>query len=233
MGVLMMKVSELMNILRTNNKKLIPDSVTIKYPDVLSDYINNSAKYDLMFDVKYGDLNLISKFNVDNAIDLNSTLIEILFVDNAYKYDKLFKTLSLEYNPIDNYNRDESVEITNDEITHTTIYGASKTTNIYGNSVSNNELLKSAYNDNDYSKDSKTVLTENERTDTSTNDSKTDTTTDSPHKITTHSVIKGNIGVTTSQQMIESERSLAYFVFYDIIFNDIINRISTGVWCYD
>lgn len=233
MGVLMMIVSELMNILQTNNKKLIPDTVTTKYPDMLSDYINNSSKYDLMFNVKYGNLTLISNITTDNAIDISEPLIEILFVDNAYKYEKLYNTLSLEYNPIENYNRDESVEITNDEITHTTVYGASKITNIYGNSVSNSESLKSAYNDEDYTKDSKTVLTENEKTDTMTNDTKTDITTDSPHKIKTHSIIKGNIGITTSQAMVLSERSLAYFVFYDIIFNDIVNHISSGVWCYD
>ena len=42
--------------------------------------------------------------------------------------------------------------------------------------------------------------------------------------------IHGNIGVTTTAQMLEGERKLSYFAFMEIVYNDIINEITKGVW---
>ena len=41
---------------------------------------------------------------------------------------------------------------------------------------------------------------------------------------------KGNIGVTTSQQMLESEREVAYFELVKIIAHDTVNAICSGLW---
>ena len=41
---------------------------------------------------------------------------------------------------------------------------------------------------------------------------------------------KGNIGVTTSQQMLESERQIAYFELIKIIAHDTVNAICSGLW---
>lgn len=41
---------------------------------------------------------------------------------------------------------------------------------------------------------------------------------------------QGNIGVTSTQNLIQQEREIALFAFYSIIFNDIINFISIGVF---
>ena len=41
---------------------------------------------------------------------------------------------------------------------------------------------------------------------------------------------KGNIGVTTSQQMLESERQVAYFELIKIIAHDTVNAICSGLW---
>ena len=41
---------------------------------------------------------------------------------------------------------------------------------------------------------------------------------------------KGNIGVTTSQQMLESERQVAYFELVKIIAHDTVNAICSGLW---
>ena len=41
---------------------------------------------------------------------------------------------------------------------------------------------------------------------------------------------QGNIGVTSTQNLIQQERDVALFSFYSIIFNDIINFISIGVF---
>lgn len=41
---------------------------------------------------------------------------------------------------------------------------------------------------------------------------------------------KGNIGVTTSQQMLDSERKVAYFELIKIIAHDTVNAICSGLW---
>lgn len=233
MGVLIMKISDLMTILKTNNKHLISDAIIEKNPELLSVYNNNKNNYDLKFNMLYGKLNLLDSFENSDAIELSDALISILFDDNAYKYNKLFNTLSLEYDPIENYNRDETITTNYGNTMRTENYGLSKTSNIYGDAVTENENFKSAYNENDYSKDSKSVITDKTKTDTTTIDAKTDTVSESAHTDSIHNITKGNIGVTTSQQMIQSERDVANFVLYDIIFNDIIDSISTGVWCDD
>lgn len=228
-----MEISELMLILKRNNKNLISDAIIEKNPDLLSVYNNNKNNYDLKFNMLYGKLNLLDSFENSNAIELSDALISILFDNNAYKYNKLFKTLSLEYNPIENYNRDEIITTTYGGTTRTENYGLSKTSNVYGDAVTENENLKSAFNEIDYSKDSKSVITDKSKTDTTTIDAKTDIVSESAHTDSIHNTTKGNIGVTTSQQMIQSERELANFVLYDMIFNDIIDTITTGVWCDD
>ena len=41
---------------------------------------------------------------------------------------------------------------------------------------------------------------------------------------------KGNIGVTTSQQMLQSERDVAYFELVKLIAHDTVNAICSGLW---
>ena len=42
--------------------------------------------------------------------------------------------------------------------------------------------------------------------------------------------ISGNIGVMSTQDMIEQERKIALFSFYQIVFSDFINMYTIGVW---
>lgn len=60
------------------------------------------------------------------------------------------------------------------------------------------------------------------------NSARNDNQTFSEHK----DVIErqGNIGVTSTQNLIRQERDIALFAFYNIIFNDIINFISIGIF---
>ena len=59
----------------------------------------------------------------------------------------------------------------------------------------------------------------------------TDATSRNENETYTHkSHIYGNIGVTTSQQMLESEREVAYFNFVSIIAHDIIKLIAICIY---
>ena len=59
----------------------------------------------------------------------------------------------------------------------------------------------------------------------------TDATSRNENETYTHkSHMYGNIGVTTSQQMLESEREVAYFNFVSIVAHDIIRRIAICIY---
>lgn len=141
-------------------------------------------------------------------------------------WQKLYNTLLLEYNPIENYDRKEDITETR-EISRETSGRTSGTTSESGstNSTANNEMKRdvSAENAEDYQADSRdtgtgTIADSSQRdlnmeSENSGDESSTDKFT---HTNWTH----GNIGVTTSQQMIQSERELVRYVIYEEIAND-------------
>lgn len=58
------------------------------------------------------------------------------------------------------------------------------------------------------------------------NDEKVDTKSKTTRTLTK----RGNIGVTTSQQMLDAERQIAMFSFVDIVLRDVVNLLAKGVW---
>ena len=111
-------------------------------------------------------------------------------------HQKLWDTLSLEYDPISNYDRQE-ISTRNTSSTSSGVNTGS------GNSTNINEI--SPFNASGYTPDSK--ATNSSSTTASNSDQSTGT-----DRYTSH--VYGNIGVTTSQQMIESERAVSRFDIY-------------------
>lgn len=120
---------------------------------------------------------------------------------------KLIDTTELDYNPIDNYNRVEEINRKYDEANE-------NTTKTDGTSTRNSdqESKVSAYDSDDY-------LPKEKVNGTSTDTDKTDTKGTGKNNITEKitNVTKGNIGVTTTQQMIEAERKVVTFSVYNWI----------------
>lgn len=125
------------------------------------------------------------------------------FLTRLENYQKIVDALGEDYNPIHNFDRYEIKD--------------EKTTNNANNknvdSINGNEEYKtSAFNSNDYQPKDKTTSTQT-RTDTR-EDKQNGTYTSNNH-------LYGNIGVTTSQQMIESEMELRQtYIIYDMIATD-------------
>lgn len=70
-----------------------------------------------------------------------------------------------------------------------------------------------------------------ESTTGSRTDNGTNTTVVSGTETNKHTAnISGNIGVMSTQDMIEQERKIAMFSFYQIVFSDFINMYTIGVW---
>lgn len=152
--------------------------------------------------------------NVKDNLLLETESMEILYPNTLFLkmaitvwsqerfdvWDKLYATTQFQYDPIENYDRNESSTSKN-------WGGASGTTT--------NTASATAYNKDDFSDTAKTVSSGNN---TSSSDG------------TYTSRVHGNIGVTTTQQMIEQERKTVEFCMTEYIINDFISRFCVGVY---
>lgn len=168
---------------------------------------------------------LIENYLDNNTVSDDNKIIIAQAIYTIYikNWNALYKTLSLEYNPIENYSMTETENV---QDTHKgTLESNGNNTNTYTettivNDTSNNQLW--GFNSTD-------SVNSDKQTGDTTRDA--ESTMDSTHKntdretkdITSDRTLKrsGNIGVTTSQQMIESERQLWLWNFFESVFSDI------------
>lgn len=182
------------------------------------------------FDVLALRPNFFDDADIDNRLDKDEIKMAILercgtllplytntemfksFSDSFFKQrkniiSKLIDSTEFEYNPIANYDSTEEVTRKYDE----------KTTNqnqTIGNSTRNSaqENNVSAYDSDVYQPKEKLVGTTN---DNDTTNGSGSGTSDITENLTTRK--RGNIGVTTTQQMIEAERKVVLFNVYNWI----------------
>lgn len=149
---------------------------------------------------------------------------------------KLDATLHLEYNPIENYDRKEDIEEkrTTDRATSGTASGTNGETNAEERTENETSLHDvSAENASDYQPDSKDTVTGGGTSsyrrdiDTSSETSGTENITDT---FTRSNRTHGNIGVTTSQQMIQSERDLVRYSLIEEIAEDYRDAFCLDVY---
>ena len=162
--------------------------------------------------------------------------ITFWFSRRLFDFDRMYKSLRTEYSPIENYDRIEDIKREyKDSGTDTEILtlGSSTTSSHTGTDTDSaqgggsNEKGVSAYNEDGYTNREKDTETHNSNntqtynstvTNTGSGSDKTQTDYGKQSTETENTRIHGNIGVTTSQQMIESEMSLrAKYDIYKII----------------
>ena len=187
----------------------------------LEDNINVELDIDYLFN-RSG--NKITSTLVDFFVDRETgkiddlsliTLANVLFTKYGAKWIKEYATLSLEYNPINNYDMTE--QMTNDITTHQ--FGHTNTRT--DNTDETVETEKAGFNSSDYTPVDMVNTKGNAGT---VADVETGTNTDTRNYLLTRS---GNVGVTTSQQMIESERKLWLWDFFDSVVYPDIDKILT------
>lgn len=166
----------------------------------------------------------------------------------AVIWEKLLATTQFEYNPIENYNRqDDFREYSNHNIDRSRVDKNTSSSEFDGKTTGSEERQiindtinsVSAYNELDFAnKDRSTTdqgQTESAKQNsnsTTTAQNKTDVNEEesgannSEHSGNSH----GNIGVTTTQQMIEEERRVVQFNIYDYIINSFKNRFCLLVY---
>lgn len=170
----------------------------------------------------YGDYVLLDKYTINP--DSLAGDVTAWYAANAYKYEGLKKSTEFEYNPIENYRMTEEGKDTdsgNDVTTNN--YGERSEKMSYGNSRTTQEYKVSPYETTDYTSKEKNDIIGDAREDNVTVESREDKSTIQHGKSTAHELTRsGNIGVTTSQQMIESERNLVDFSVILVVVKDIM-----------
>ena len=126
--------------------------------------------------------------------------IEVWAAERLDVWTKLYATTQLQYDPIENYDRNESSTSKN-------WGGSSGSTTVTGSAT--------AYNSDTFKDTSKSASS---GSNTSSSDG------------TYTSRVHGNIGVTTTQQMIQQERDSVQFCMTEFIINDFITRFCVGVY---
>lgn len=185
---------------------------------------------------------------VDYDASTLATLTRIWHLSNNYKFAGIAATMRFDYDPISNYDRTETEttqrtpNLTNTE-TRNTLTTDGGTTTTQG-SVTDSQTAdstgsvapfdsatfanaqKSATTAGGTSTDSQTVTHGKTQADTGTvthNETGTDTTGRQSH-------VSGNIGVTTTQDMIRQEREIINFNFLEYYCKEWVNAITCGVW---
>lgn len=195
-------------------------------------YRMNAYKYTHLYETTQLDYNPIENYRmVETGTDKNEGETEVI--------------TDIGERTITNNNGQQTITYRNGEVNQQLNYGENRQTNQTG--VAPNET--SVYNNLE-----QTISTTNARQDTNiTNEitnteqrsdkvdsmiegGKMDTTNTKNNNTLTHSLERsGNIGVTTSQQMLESERQISDFSIYDIIAKDIIKQLCNlnlnEGWC--
>lgn len=146
--------------------------------------------------------------------------INYWFARRLFDFGRMYDALRTEYSPIENYDRKENItrdyENSGSDKASTTLGSTTTSSNVGSN---DNENKVSAYNETDYTNREKDIQSYNS---TVTNTGSGTDTTKTEYGLKRKEVedirVHGNIGVTTSQQMIESEMSLrAKYDIYKII----------------
>lgn len=159
-------------------------------------------------------------------------LIGVWSAGSQYEWSKLYETMQLTYNPIDNYDRTETRTLTS-QGTGTGADGGSdslSTSKSHQGSEQNTGKV-TAFN-------SGTLADKNQNSGTSSaTDTETASTTygktkqESFNKTDTETIrARGNIGVTTTMQMLKEQRDIVKFNLYDIITEEFKYRFCILVY---
>ena len=168
---------------------------------------------------------IIENYLENNTVsdDNKITIAQAIFSIYIKNWNALYKTLSLEYNPIENYSMTETENVQDSHkgtVESDTTDTSTNTENTIVNDTANNQLW--GFNSTDSVNSDRQVgdTTRNVNDTRNATHKNTDTET---KDITSDRTLKrsGNIGVTTSQQMIESERQLWFWHFFENVFSDI------------
>lgn len=218
----------------TNTFFYIMGNDETNYP-LVKDFIKSSNVYDLNMDYfgghsadKYISPLLEKMYNHSRDAEssfnaLNTMIVKVIYNRFAEKWKHIYDALMTEYNPLENYSMEEirtpdlSFDETENEKSDIKTSRETTATNKY-----------KGFN----ADDPVTINKTDGKEDVEISGAKLD---NEVSKTTTHTGTEtltraGNIGVTTSQQMLESEFKVRQYDFYKMIYNDIDSVLCLSVY---
>lgn len=208
--------SKIENAIDNDNINIIMDSID-------SVIIYNNSKYEKLYNttiLKYNPLDNVNATITTNYGAISNTKVKGQQTDTHERDAKTDSTT-------DNLGAVQTTRGANDITETNNIYGFN-TTSANGVNADKKTINNGSYTDTigqhtntntlNYGKDKLTEIYGN-RSDTDSTQAHTDTITR-----------VGNIGITSSQDLLKQEREVAIFIYFDYIFTDIIKTITTGVF---
>lgn len=196
-------------------------------PDILDDFaVPDGVSKKILFPLLVADTSDLEILYPDP--DVMKYMVSAWSRSLEYKWEHLYKTTTAEYNPIENYDRTEEWTTNNKGTEFSTVNqsGDGKTSPRGTDTVTHEvagydsgTLVQSERTRTDAGIETNSQTHSNMTGNNSTEN--TETRTGRAH---------GNIGVTTSQQMLQSERDIADFSIYNAIIRDFINRFCLEVY---
>ena len=231
------------NRLKVSDLYTISDILTTGYQSIfyflaqveeLQDFISDGENGNIEtlqedYYIGHSSDKFISPF-VEKLFNSGKTPVEISeYVANicinrfGVKWAKIYDALLTEYNPLENYSMEEirtpdlSFEETQNEKTDVTTERETHATNSYkGFNADDPVVVNKTDGDED-------VTTSGAKLDN-------EVTKETTHTGTETLTRAGNIGVTTSQQMLESEFKVRQYDFYKMVYNDIDSILCLSVY---
>lgn len=170
------------------------------------------------------------------------SLIGVWSVTEQYTWGKLYQTMILQYNPIDNYDRTETRTFASQAAGNSTDGGTDTVTSAdtgsdstTGSSTNVNQVKAFDTAANTFTDREKDTVSNSGSTTygkTNTNTTRYGHTNGNTYSKNDTENIRafGNIGVTTTQQMIEQERETAKFNIYQVILDEFKQRFCVLVY---
>lgn len=207
---------------------LLADNST--YP-LVNNFINNDNYRDLDIEyyVGYSADKYISPLtqkllnHYSSVDDVNGDITKMIYRRFAIKWKKIFDALMAQYNPLENYSmlEERTPELTTKE-----------TENVNTEVTTNRETNASSKYKGFNASDPVTITTTDGKEDVTTSGASADNETHRVIENTGKETLtrSGNIGVTTSQQMLESEFKVRQYDFYKMVYNDIDSILCLSIY---
>lgn len=242
----MNNIKDIYRYAKSNNKKLLFDNVAgISYPVIegntsnfITDYTTNYEELDRMFYIRYASMKPIIPDDENNALyfsDWSASLKSILYF-YLESWARLYYALSLDYNPLFNVDGTtttrtqgkteglsgtDTIVYDRDAHVKTEVRGArdvtDTTSEVPFDSTTEKEVGKTHSVDATYTDTFTDQANEDEDRHTYGKQNNVD--------YTVSEFRQGNIGVTQSQQLLESEYSLRRLSFWDNVFKAIVKEM--------
>ncbi len=206
--------------------EMLKYSLQDRYQISLEEFLENSSNYPYVFS------------------DIKTHFSSTIYNRFGAKWIKIYNALNEEYNPLENYSMSETrtpnlTETRTPNITHVETRTPNITHTENASTTSSTDVENGVYGFNSTnsnpSTDSQGSQTDSiERTDVETGSetrNNTETGTETKKNTGTETLTRsGNIGVTSSQQLLESELELRKYDFYQMIYNDIDSILCLKIY---